>query len=195
MMHRFIYQQVMEWIPSGARVLDLGSGDGSFLESLIKNKNIYGEGVEIDPEMMARCVERGLIMHQGDIMEGLDQYGVDAFDYILLLGTFEELENPRRIMKEAFRVGRKVIIAYRNICFWKIRTKFLLAGRTPVTAAMPEKWYDSPTVHFFSIEDFQHFYRLLELKEERSAYFNSLGSVKLWPNLRAEYGLSLLGEI
>ena len=191
-MHPALYSTVIDWIPTGARVLDLGTGDGSFLDTLIKKKNVHGEGVEIDPEMMARCVELGLVMHQGDVMDGLDQYDDNSFDYILLLGTFEELAHPKSVLDEAFRVGARVIIAYRNICYWQNRVKFLSDGRTPVTAAMPLKWYDSPTVHFFSINDFRDFYQMLKLKELKSSYLTGGGRVKFCPNLRAEYGLSLL---
>jgi len=194
-MHPYLYEKVTEWIPKKSRVLDLGTGDGAFLESLQKQRDIYGEGVEINPEMMARCVERGLIMHQGDVLDGLDQYGSDTFDYILLLGTFEELEHPGAVLEEAFRVGKRVVIAYRNFGYFSIRMQLLFQGRAPVTKAVPCKWFDSPTAHFFSIQDFHEYCACMGFREIEQAYFNFRGPVTFWPNMRAEYALSLMEKI
>ena len=188
----FLYEQVIEWIPKGSRVLDLGTGDGEFLAKLIKAKDVIGEGVEKDPEMMARCIEKGLIVHQGDVLDGLDQYPDTAFDFVLLMGTFQELSLPDLVLKEAFRVGKQVIISYTNFSYWPIRLQLMFYGRSPVTRAMPYQWYNTPTEHFFSIFDFDDFCEFMKMKELKSAYFCKNRRVSLWPNLRAEYSLSLL---
>jgi len=93
-MHPGIYETVLRWIPEKSRVLDLGAGDGAFLARLVQARQATGEGVEKDPALVARCVERGLVVHQGDIADGLDQYGDRTFDFVLLLGTFQELVLP-----------------------------------------------------------------------------------------------------
>ena len=93
-MHPGIYASVLAWIPDGARVLDLGTGDGAFLERLVRANHVVAEAVERDSELLARCIQRGLVVHQGNIAEGLDQYGDHTFDYVLLLGTFQELVQP-----------------------------------------------------------------------------------------------------
>jgi methionine biosynthesis protein MetW len=104
-MHPGIYKTVLEWIPEKSRVLDLGTGDGAFLARLVQTRLVTGEGVEKDSTLVARCVERGLIVHQSDIADGLDQYGDSAFDFVLLLGTFQELISPAEIIREAFRAN------------------------------------------------------------------------------------------
>ncbi|HNJ34828.1 MAG TPA: methionine biosynthesis protein MetW, partial [Leptospiraceae bacterium] len=71
-MNEYLYDQVIQWIPEGSRVLDLGTGDGSFLARLVKAKKVQGVGVEKEPELVAQCIEKGLVVHQGDIMDGLD---------------------------------------------------------------------------------------------------------------------------
>jgi methionine biosynthesis protein MetW len=191
-MYRQLYQQVIEWIPQKSRVLDLGTGDGEFLERLVKTKKVLGEGVEKNAELVTHCIGRGLIVHQGDILEGLDQYGAGSFDYILLLGTFQELRDWQLVLAEAFRVGRYVIISYSNFAHLRARLQMMFGGRTPVTRSLPSAWYRTPNVHFFSILDFQDFCRTLKITEVKSACFNQRGKVRLWPNLRAELAVSLL---
>ncbi len=184
-----LYDEVVRWIPQGARVLDLGSGDGAFLERLENEKGVFGEGVEKNPEMVARCIERGLVVHQGYILDGLDQYDENTFDYVLLLGTFEELEYPRRVLEEAFRVGSRLFVSFHNFAYWRIRMQLTFRGRAPVTRAMPREWYNTETVRFFSIEDFRNFARALDFREQRSGFFDSDGPISFWPNLMAEYAL------
>ena len=191
-MYQNLYNQVIEWIPERSRVLDLGTGDGEFLERLVKANRVSGEGVELDPERVTRCIERGLAVHQGDVMNGLDQYGDGAFDHVLLLGTFQELRQSEQLVREALRVGRKLIVSYSNFAHIRVRWQMMFQGRSPMTKALPSPWYRTPNIHFFSILDFQEFCRDVKIREAQSAYFNAWGRVRWLPNLRAEVGLSLL---
>ncbi len=191
-MYQKLYQQVLEWIPEKSRVLDLGTGDGEFLARLVQAKQVIGEGVEKDAELVTRCIGRGLVVHQGDILEGLDQYGAGSFDYILLLGTFQELTDWQLVLREAFRVGRFVIISYSNFAYLRARMQLVLRGRVPVTRSLPSPWYRTRNVHFFSILDFQDFCRVLSIIPVKNACFNQHGQVHFWPNLRGELAVSLL---
>ncbi len=191
-MHPGIYQTVLDWIPDGARVLDLGTGDGAFLERVVRARRVLAEGVEKNPELVARCIQRGLVVHQGNIMEGLDQYGDQSFDYVLLLGTFQELISPVEIVREAFRVGRRVIIAYSNFAHYRVRLQILFRGRTPVTKSLPQLWYQTTTLHFLSILDFREFCQQMEVSAIRYACFNARGRARFSPNLFAEEVVTLL---
>lgn len=191
-MYQNLYQQVIDWIPERSRVLDLGTGDGEFLEQLVKAKRVSGEGVELNAKFVTSCIERGLAVHQGDVMDGLDQYGDGAFDYVMLLGTFQELKQSEHLVREALRVGKRLIVSYSNFAFIRVRWQMLLTGRSPMTKALPSPWYRTPNIHFFSILDFQDFCREIGIKEVQSAYFNARGPVRWQPNLRAEVALSLL---
>jgi methionine biosynthesis protein MetW len=193
-MYQQLYNQVMEWVPERARVLDLGTGDGEFLERLVKDKRVSGEGVELDPARVTRCIERGLVVHQGDVMNGLDQYGDGAFDYVLLLGTFQELRQSEQLIREALRVGRRLVVSYSNFAHIRVRWQMMMQGRSPMTKALPSPWYRTPNIHFFSILDFQMFCAEVKVREVASAYFNAHGRVRSLPNLRAELALSLLED-
>lgn len=191
-MNEYLYDQVIQWIPEGSRVLDLGTGDGSFLARLVKARKVQGVGVEKEPELVAQCIEKGLVVHQGDIMDGLDQYGVQSFDCVLLLGTFQEIGTPLELLREAYRVGKTVIIAYTNFAYFHIRLQIMFSGRSPITRALPHAWYTSPNIHYFSVEDFDDFCDRYKLRVLKNAYFNAAGPVSIFPNLLAEQAVSLL---
>lgn len=191
-MNQFLYDQVIQRIPADSRVLDLGTGDGSFLERLLQAKQVHGEGVEKDPEMVARCIERGLIVHQGDILDGLDQYGSATFDYVLLIGTFQELLSPELVLRESFRVGRRVILAYMNLAYWRYRFQLMWGGVSPRLEATPLPWYESPNIQFFSIVDFREFCHAKNIVIKENAFFNTFGRVRVLPNFRAREALSVL---
>jgi methionine biosynthesis protein MetW len=193
-MRQTLYDVVLAWVPEGARVLDLGTGDGEFLARLVQARHARGEGVERNPELVTRCIERGLVVHQGDVLDGLDQYGAGAVDCVLLLGTFQELLEPQVVLREAFRVGKCVIVSYSNFAHWRARLHLLCRGRAPVTPALPQPWYGTANRHFFSILDFAELCAAMNLRQTRCAYFNQRGRVRWWPNLRAERALSLLEQ-
>ncbi len=191
-MYGQLYRQVLEWIPERSKVLDLGTGDGAFLEQLVKTKQVNAEGVERNAELVTRCISRGVVVHQGEIMDGLDQYGPQAFDYILLLGTLQELIDPPKVIQEAFRVGRRIIVSYSNFAHFRVRLQMMFTGRSPVTKSLPSPWYRTANTRFFSVLDFHEFCRDMRMREMRSAYFNHHRKVQYWPNLRAEIGVSML---
>jgi methionine biosynthesis protein MetW len=189
-----VYDTVGRWIPEKSRVLDLGTGDGAFLEWLIQSRQVAGEGVEKDAALVSRCVQRGLVVHQGDIADGLDQHPDGAFDFVLLLGTFQELIEPAEIIREAFRVGRQVIVSYANFAHYRVRLQILFEGRTPITPSLPTPWYRTRNLHFLSVADFETFCRDTGIRETRRAFFSGAKTIHFLPNLRAETALSLLNS-
>jgi methionine biosynthesis protein MetW len=190
--NRFLYDEVLGWIQPKARVLDLGTGDGAFLERVARERGAHVEGVERNSNLVSRCIERHLIVHQGDVLDGLDQYSKASFDVVLLLGTLQELIDPLTVLKEAFRVGDRVVISYSNFAYWRGRLQLLFTGHAPVTRALPSAWYRTSNTHFFSILDFNLFCGDVGMRQVRQVWFNPRGRVHWMPNLRAEYAASLL---
>src|SRR3990170_8846081 len=111
------HEVIMEWVEEGASVLDLGCGDGELLSLLIEQKQVRAQGIEISDEAIHRCVAQGLSVFQEDIDSGLSAYGDKSFDYVILNQTFQQVKKPDSVLKEALRVGRKVIVGFPNFCY------------------------------------------------------------------------------
>ena len=185
---------IMEWIEKGASVLDLGCGDGELLIRLISQKQVRAQGIEISEQAIHHCVVQGLSVFQEDIDSGLAAYADNSFDYVILNQTFQQVKKPDFVLKEALRVGKKVIVGFPNFVYYKARFQLFFGGKVPVTPSLPYEWYDTPNLHFLSIEDFQEYCRKRDIRIERSFFIGKNKRVKLFPNLFAEMGLFLLSK-
>ncbi|MBF0631966.1 MAG: methionine biosynthesis protein MetW [Magnetococcales bacterium] len=142
-------------VQDGARILDLGCGDGRLLDYLIKNKNARGFGVEISTQGMHACIARGLPVYHGDIDQGLSDHTDGAFDYVILSQTLQAVRRPRFVIREMLRVGKKIIVSFPNFGHWNIRLKLLVSGRMPKTPMLPHEWFDTPNIRMCTVLDFQ----------------------------------------
>jgi methionine biosynthesis protein MetW len=189
------YEFIVDAVPEGARVLDLGCGEGTLLKMLAVRKKIRGTGIEIVEKRVYEAVAKGLTVHHGDFYEGLAYYPDDSFDYVILSQTLQQALETMAVLKEALRVGHFVVASFPNFAHWRSRLQLLLTGRAPVTRALPYQWYDTPNVHSLSIKDFQVFAREKGIRIVRHCYFSNRGSVRFWPNLRAGYGVFILEKV
>lgn len=145
---------ISDWIPQGARILDLGCGDGGLLAHLAAQRGVRGYGLEIDPANIAACVARGINVIQADLDNGLSDFADGAFDVVVMAQALQALQRPDRVLAEMLRVGRTAIVTFPNFGHWRVRTA-LLAGRMPVTPSLPERWFDTPNIHLCTVGDFE----------------------------------------
>ncbi|HMV44149.1 MAG TPA: methionine biosynthesis protein MetW, partial [Leptospiraceae bacterium] len=168
---RLDFQYILDLIPTGHRVLDLGCGDGDLLY-LLKRKGVRGQGIEKNEDCIYKCIERGVIVHHGDLDEGLKHHIKKSFDYVILNQTIQETHNPGNIIKDSLRIGKKVIVVFPNFAHWQNRLQVLFRGITPVTDNLPYRWYNTPNLHFLSVTDFQEFCIDHRIHIEDSAFFS-----------------------
>ncbi len=142
-------------VASGARVLDIGCGDGALLAALRDNKGVDARGMELDPGNVAECVARGLSVIQGDADSDLADYPDAAFDYAILSQTLQTTMRPDLVLGELLRVGRKAFVSFPNFAHWKVRASLLWNGQMPVTRLLPVAWYATENIHHVTVRDFR----------------------------------------
>lgn len=184
---------IQEWIPNGSRVLDLGCGNGELLAWLREHKNVTGYGLEIDPENIARCIERGINVIEQDLNRGLDNFATGSFDIVLMTQALQAVGRPDKILADMLRVGRQCIITFPNFGHWRCRWYLASRGRMPVSEFLPYTWYNTPNIHFCTFKDFEALCREQNLRVmDRLAvdhqHRDNFAS-RLWPNLLGEIGI------
>ena len=176
---------ISDLVEPGGKVLDLGCGDGELLAWLAEHKNVVARGVEISPARVQRCIAQGLSVYQGDIDAGLADYPDQCFDFVILSQTLQETHRPRNVLREMLRVGRRGIVAFPNFGHWTMRWSMLTTGRAPKTRLFPYEWYNSPNIHFLSVQDFEELAAEEGLAVERRIFLSGNRMVRALPNLRA----------
>ena len=166
---------VADMVAPGARVLDVGCGDGELLRLLAETRGVDGRGIEISREGVNYCVAKGLAVIQGDADVDLADYPDDAFDYVILSQTLQATRRPRWVLEQMLRIGRYAIVSFPNFGHWRIRLQLLTRGRMPMTENLSESWYETPNIHFCTIRDFVELVRELNAKMERAAALNGRG--------------------
>lgn len=189
---RWDHLLIVERVPEGSRVLDLGCGRGTLLKMLQERKRVRGTGIEIVEEKVYDAVAKGVTVYHGDFNEGLSYYPDNSFDYVILSQTLQEARETVSTLFEALRVGRYVVASFPNFGFWRSRLQLLATGRAPVTKALPHQWYDTPNVHSLTIKDFRRFAEEKHIGIVREFFVGERGPLRFWPNLRASYGLFVL---
>ena len=189
---------IADMIAPGTRVLDVGCGDGSLLKLLSETRNVDARGVELSQEGVNQAVAQGLSVVQGDADKDLRDYPNDAFDYVVLSQTIQATQRPRAVLEQLLRIGKHAIISFPNFAYWRLRLALAFNGRMPISAHLPETWYETPNIHFCTILDFITLCEHLNIGVERRIILNSKGREvggvfnKRFANLLGEQAVFLL---
>ena len=179
-----IMQAIARLVPHGARVLDLGCGDGALLAYLQKHNSCTGYGVELDDANVLACAQRGVNVLQLNLDQGLKVFADQSFDVVLQIDTLQHLRNAEVMLRETARVGQIGIVAFPNFAHWFNRLS-VLRGRMPVTKRLPYQWYDTPNIRVGTFADFADLARKNDLQVLDAFGLQHGQEVRLWPNLMA----------
>jgi methionine biosynthesis protein MetW len=189
---------IADMVAEDSRVLDVGCGEGELLAFLERTKGADARGIEISQDGVNACVAHGLSVVQGDADRDLAEYPTDAFDYAILSQTLQATHNPRQVLKELLRVGRRAIVSFPNFGNWRIRLYLMFRGRMPMTKTLDQAWYETPNIHLCTIRDFVMLCEELGIRIERSVILDGprnarvLGRVGWYSNLFGSEGIFLL---
>jgi methionine biosynthesis protein MetW len=192
------FAEILRLVRPQSRVLDVGCGEGALLDLLVRHNQADARGLEISPEGVSACLARGLAVMQGDADRDLSEFPTGAFDYVILSQTLQAVRDPRAVLGEMLRIGRRAIVSLPNFGHWRVRLDLLAHGRMPVTGALPEPWWSTPNIHLCTMADFMALADDLNLTIEACAAFargrpaRAIKPSRGWENLRAEAALFLL---
>lgn len=197
---RYDLRLIASWITPGSRVLGLGCGDGELLHHLKTKKHVKEAGIEIQESKVALCIEKGLSVIQGDINEEVADYKEDAFDYVILSQTLQQVYEPAKVIRAMLRIGKMGVVSFPNFSHWKVRFQLLLTGYAPMTKQLPYEWHDTPNIRVITIKDFRKFIKKMGVQIFKETAINTNSEdkkgniVKILPAFRATYGIFLIGK-
>jgi len=192
------FKVITNLVEKNTRVLDVGCGDGTLMEFLKNNKKIDIRGIEISKNNVQKCIKKGLTVIEGDAEKDLTQFPDRSFDFVILSQTLQAFLNPKIVIDELLRVGKKAIVTIPNFGFWKIRLHLLIKGTMPITKDLPDEWYNTPNLHMCTIKDFFNFCNNRKIKLDKSLALHnkktsSITNINLTiKNLSAELGIFLI---
>ncbi len=152
---RYDLTQIETWIPRGSRVLDLGCGDGEFLDRLHGTRQVRGMGLELDTENLVAAAARGVDIIQQDMDQGLGNFATHSFDVVVLAHALQVLHHPDRVLRDMVRIGHEAVVTFPNFGHWRCRMHLSVTGKMPVSEVMPYSWYDTPNIEFCTVRDFE----------------------------------------
>ena len=193
------FKVIADLLPNNSKVLDVGCGDGSLMDLLVKDKNIEVRGLELDQSNVQKCIVKGLPVIQGDAETELYQFPPQSFDYVILSQTLQAFYKPDKVLKELLRIGKSVIVSIPNFGYWKVRTSLLFFGKMPITKTIPNTWFNTPNLHMCTIKDLFNYCedQNIEIKKVIGINENNISLIKKsnleMKNLFSKLGIFLIG--
>lgn len=194
---RLDYQLILDLIPEGTSVLDLGCGSGEMLSRLHQRGCSPLLGVELDEDEILSCVQRGLDVVQHDLEQGLAPFTDGQFDVVLLSQTLQSVTETERILDEMLRVGRLAIVSFPNFAYHRLRTMLFEQGRSPkAEGPYPFEWWETPNRRFPSIVDFEEFCTRKGIRIHRRVYLDTETDALVHddPNWNADVAIFVLSR-
>lgn len=186
-------QIIEKWISPGSHVLDLGCGNGELLHYLQSQKQVRGYGLEIDPDNINTCINKGVNVIEKNLDHGLDSFADRSFDTVVMTQALQAVHYPDRILEDMLRIGREAILTFPNFGHWRCRLYLGIKGRMPVSEFMPYTWYNTPNIHFCTFKDFENLCHERSVKIlDRLVVDQTHQSSRLsamWPNLLGEVAI------
>jgi methionine biosynthesis protein MetW len=194
------FREIASLVRPGARVLDIGCGEGALLELLSEQKGVDGRGLEISPLGVQACLSRGLAVVQGDADRDLADFPTRAFDYAILSSTLQQVREPKTVLAELLRIAERAIVSLPNFGHWRVRLSLLAQGRMPVTASLAEPWWSTDNIHLCTLKDFTLLCEELGIRIEQAAALaegrpaRRINPASALENWRAEQAIYLLSR-
>jgi methionine biosynthesis protein MetW len=167
---------IADMVAQGAKVLDVGCGDGDLMHLLATQRHVEARGIELSREGVNLCVAKGLSVIQGDADTDLANYPDHSFDYVILSQTLQATRNPKKVLEHMLRVGERAIISFPNFGHWRIRGQLALRGRMPTTSLLSDPWYSTQNIHFCTLRDFVELCDEIGAERERAIALDRHGS-------------------
>jgi methionine biosynthesis protein MetW len=181
---------LQQWVQPNSHILDVGCGDGALLKTLQEQLQVSGYGLEIDPDRITACVANGINVIEQNLDKGLGNFADDSFDLVIMTQALQAMRFPHLVLAEMLRVGKECIVTFPNFGNWRSRNYLTFRGQMPVTKQLTHQWYDTPNIHFFTINDFENLCGELNIKildRQIIAERNPDRALKdMWPNLFGE---------
>ncbi len=194
------FDEILRLVRPGARVLDVGCGEGVLLDRLRREKGVDGRGIELQPGAVSACLAKGLAVMQGDAERDLAEFAEGSFDYAILSQTLQAMREPRRVLETLLRLADRAIVSFPNFGHWRVRWSLVTGGRMPETRALPEPWWATTNIHLCTLRDFTNLCATLGLRIEAAAALSGdrparpMDPGHALENWRAEQALFLLSR-
>ena len=194
MLERKDLRAIFEIIKPNSKVLDLGCGDGLLLKELVLKKKVNGLGIEISIEKIKSCLNSGISVIQEDLNDGLKEFKDNTFDFIVLSQTLEYVADPVYLIQEMLRVGKKVVISFENLAYWKNRVTFLLNGALKRTSTNGDSLFFRKKIQLLSVKKFFDFCSYYGIQTSHQIFLpvKKLSLNQTFPNLLSKIAIFIL---